>query len=1247
MSLSIFKEIEKGNATAVKRLVTVSPTTAQARTPIENRTPLHVAACLGQLNIVRDLLVHGASFDSVDKEGNTPLHLACQNGNTDVVEELLTGSGRKVLVKAKNKDGQTALHVAAKHDHLEVVVKLVQAGARPDVKDKAGKTAADLVPEDNPALRQACSSLTPVPVVRTVSSGTDTFITPIQPLSTPVRPTSSVGTPGRPLSLRRSTTLDTSSVPAAAPQTVTAKRVDNLDTSFQTLVAQIANMQTQLEGVCQAQLETNGHCQNALSQLTELQNSVHEVESRLVLQETKTRDCRQSVERLEAMLTEQHKLENARVSDALAMQDVQQQLANLTSESEVMRVTLQSCTAQMNQLRSTTSVPASTQLQEAATAVQLQEVKSQLSAFQTLIAALPIAAVQTQTTQISKQLADVTTWVQSQQQQQQAYQEQIRPVVQQLQSITVPSSKVHAIPSEGHKEDTDAQLDVTRSLIQGMGRTVVCLNDQTEQIMSLQHCVKGLQEGLAASVESAGRSQTLTAPSPAPETPRPPIAGSITSVTLTSPTLVWEKLDRAGSPRPGADTAFAAMQSELETLREELLKLKVDAALGQSTLRHEWDKSLNEARQRFMEQTAELQTREKRISSLRESMLMDEAERRARDETAQEVDKRLKAAETGIELLMHKVEVVEEQVSSLTVAMSSGTYPPSPRAQPTKPLGPPQTALQTPSKPSRPEVQRGTRSPPQPVAEAVVSMPSGAPLPLPLGVSLAGFETTEIVNAILPAITMWPEAGPGPRLSWKAKSSVEVAAPRVGEVVLAKRPPISKQGTSHVLSKTASAQPTPRSIVVATREPNVPVADTLLLCHTSLAQSLAQTNDTVADAWQFQTPAISLHDHQLPRDAQQSVHKSAIIAGDVIVPDACMQGPQAGSSLTKQIAGGQVLQNSVTVAMPTPLMPSCEVASTAIRSPSCFLTDDIPWPDKPTVSWGHSRSTEQSLDAGSPVSVLAVSHGGVSPDMMLSVPSMSMLASQPVLRSASSGDDHRSKCGKAQSLPPSNSISGQSSSGEQSQTNSLVSMCPATCPPKSPASMPQSCQPSLSASLGATAVGRFPPGIVRPRRPAPPPPIGVQPFIPKRLQCSSLPLREAGAWVVFESDNVEQATGVLANRRVTTPQLVGPNLSAPATTEIPLTTMVCANNEPRNQMPLANKNLVTLVVQETAQSAVGDVAANMDNSVRDTEGARNAAELSSRVQDNSGKEVGVKKHKQSRFKRFNHRVKKAFQNVFK
>ena len=104
-------------------------------------TPLHIACREGFLEIVRELVVHGANIRAQDALGLTPLHVSAELGQVDAVMFLLE---RGSSVTDVDLEGLTAMHYACLKGHIEVAEVLVEAGADADVADKALNTSLHL-----------------------------------------------------------------------------------------------------------------------------------------------------------------------------------------------------------------------------------------------------------------------------------------------------------------------------------------------------------------------------------------------------------------------------------------------------------------------------------------------------------------------------------------------------------------------------------------------------------------------------------------------------------------------------------------------------------------------------------------------------------------------------------------------------------------------------------------------------------------------------------------------------------------------------------------------------------------------------------------------------------------------------------------------------------------------------------------------------------------------------------------------
>jgi len=91
----------------------------------EGQSSLHIASSVGNMAILKLLIVYGASPDQKSsKTKSTSLHLAAENGNLDVAEFLVGQYG--VPLAAADIDGRTALHLASLNGHLGLVQLLLE-----------------------------------------------------------------------------------------------------------------------------------------------------------------------------------------------------------------------------------------------------------------------------------------------------------------------------------------------------------------------------------------------------------------------------------------------------------------------------------------------------------------------------------------------------------------------------------------------------------------------------------------------------------------------------------------------------------------------------------------------------------------------------------------------------------------------------------------------------------------------------------------------------------------------------------------------------------------------------------------------------------------------------------------------------------------------------------------------------------------------------------------------------------------
>jgi hypothetical protein len=114
---------------------------------VVGRTPVLVAAHLGDVHCVQLLAATGANLADLDIGGLGVLELACAAGNKDIVEYLLCHTGG---FSADGRIGYAPnpLHNAAKGNSREVCMFLLRQGANVGMRDPStGKTAAELAYE--------------------------------------------------------------------------------------------------------------------------------------------------------------------------------------------------------------------------------------------------------------------------------------------------------------------------------------------------------------------------------------------------------------------------------------------------------------------------------------------------------------------------------------------------------------------------------------------------------------------------------------------------------------------------------------------------------------------------------------------------------------------------------------------------------------------------------------------------------------------------------------------------------------------------------------------------------------------------------------------------------------------------------------------------------------------------------------------------------------------------------------------
>jgi ankyrin repeat protein len=133
----------ENNLPEVSRLLSVGADVNATCWHMNDMTPLHFACKKGHVQVLNELLDHGADVETKDVFGRTPLHFACLNGHLAVVVELIPNDSNDATnsilgkrksraganIEAKTNQGNTPLHIASIQDHLAIVKALVSGGA--------------------------------------------------------------------------------------------------------------------------------------------------------------------------------------------------------------------------------------------------------------------------------------------------------------------------------------------------------------------------------------------------------------------------------------------------------------------------------------------------------------------------------------------------------------------------------------------------------------------------------------------------------------------------------------------------------------------------------------------------------------------------------------------------------------------------------------------------------------------------------------------------------------------------------------------------------------------------------------------------------------------------------------------------------------------------------------------------------------------------------------------------------------
>jgi ankyrin repeat protein len=101
----------------------------------KGHTALLLAAALGNLPIVQELLKAGAEVDIPDKDGDTPLLIACQGDKKSHLEIAKLLIEKKADVNFRNNNGVTCLHRATFNNNVDMLNILLAHGANVNAKN--------------------------------------------------------------------------------------------------------------------------------------------------------------------------------------------------------------------------------------------------------------------------------------------------------------------------------------------------------------------------------------------------------------------------------------------------------------------------------------------------------------------------------------------------------------------------------------------------------------------------------------------------------------------------------------------------------------------------------------------------------------------------------------------------------------------------------------------------------------------------------------------------------------------------------------------------------------------------------------------------------------------------------------------------------------------------------------------------------------------------------------------------------
>lgn len=120
-----------GDSSMLLKALDAAPSALNSQDPKLGWTPLYRAVICGHHDSARLLLKRGANPNIASRAGDGPLHIAADEGNVRLVKCLLEA---KADTQARQSDGETALHKAAAKGHHRVCWLLLRHKADPNAQ---------------------------------------------------------------------------------------------------------------------------------------------------------------------------------------------------------------------------------------------------------------------------------------------------------------------------------------------------------------------------------------------------------------------------------------------------------------------------------------------------------------------------------------------------------------------------------------------------------------------------------------------------------------------------------------------------------------------------------------------------------------------------------------------------------------------------------------------------------------------------------------------------------------------------------------------------------------------------------------------------------------------------------------------------------------------------------------------------------------------------------------------------------